>query len=163
MVKGMLKILALALVLLPLLVVLCGQFGLFAGKTPEGLGVHDGMLKAPRNTPNSVSSQARLRPTHPRHLESQIEPLAYTGNGPAAVKRLAGMVTAMPRTKLVKQDPDYLYFECATRWLKFIDDVEFLLDESAQVIHVRSASRLGRRDFDVNRERVESIRKLFMA
>jgi uncharacterized protein (DUF1499 family) len=28
------------------------------------------------------------------------------------------------------------------------------------VIHVRSASRLGRRDFGVNRARIEQIRKL---
>ncbi|MEY2896226.1 MAG: hypothetical protein RL669_495, partial [Pseudomonadota bacterium] len=29
------------------------------------------------------------------------------------------------------------------------------------VIHVRSASRLGRRDFGVNRERVEAIRAAY--
>jgi uncharacterized protein (DUF1499 family) len=40
----------------------------------------------------------------------------------------------------------------------FVDDVEFLLDEKARVIHVRSASRLGRKDFGVNRERIEAIR-----
>jgi uncharacterized protein (DUF1499 family) len=36
--------------------------------------------------------------------------------------------------------------------------VEFLLDPAARVIHVRSASRLGRRDFGTNRERIEAIR-----
>jgi len=41
----------------------------------------------------------------------------------------------------------------------FVDDVEFLLDEKAGVIHVRSASRLGRSDFGVNRDRVETIRR----
>ena len=39
-----------------------------------------------------------------------------------------------------------------------MDDVEFLLDEGASVIHVRSASRLGRKDFGVNRARIEAIR-----
>jgi len=45
----------------------------------------------------------------------------------------------------------------------FVDDVEFLLDPAARTIHVRSASRLGRRDFGVNRERIESLRTGFAA
>ncbi len=40
----------------------------------------------------------------------------------------------------------------------YVDDVEFAFDPQAGVLHVRSASRLGRRDFDVNRERVEALR-----
>jgi uncharacterized protein (DUF1499 family) len=40
----------------------------------------------------------------------------------------------------------------------YVDDTEFYLDEKAGVIQVRSASRLGRSDFGVNRERIESIR-----
>jgi uncharacterized protein (DUF1499 family) len=161
--KKMLNVVLPALLLLPLLVLLCGQLGLLAGRAPEGLGVHGGKLKAPRSTSNSVSSQAHLYPTHPRHLQAQIEPFAYQGNGPAALKRLAAVVATLPRTRLVQQDTQYLYFECSTPWLKFTDDLEFWLDEGAKVIHVRSASRLGRRDFDVNRERVEEIRQLFVA
>jgi len=42
--------------------------------------------------------------------------------------------------------------------MKFVDDIEFLLDTANQQVQVRSASRLGYRDFDVNRERVEAIR-----
>ena len=35
---------------------------------------------------------------------------------------------------------------------------EFALDAAASVIHVKSAARLGIRDFGVNRERVERLR-----
>ena len=42
--------------------------------------------------------------------------------------------------------------------MKFVDDTEFWYDPAAQVVQVRSASRVGRRDFGVNRARVESIR-----
>jgi uncharacterized protein (DUF1499 family) len=41
-----------------------------------------------------------------------------------------------------------------------VDDLELLFDEAAGLFHVRSASRLGRRDFGVNRRRVESLRGL---
>jgi len=41
----------------------------------------------------------------------------------------------------------------------FVDDVEFHKDDINQVIHVRSASRLGKSDLGVNRKRVEEIRQ----
>jgi len=45
----------------------------------------------------------------------------------------------------------------STHWLKFVDDVEFYLAPGSQKIDVRSASRLGREDFGVNRARMEAI------
>ena len=61
--------------------------------------------------------------------------------------------------QIIRERPDCLYAEFKSPAMGFVDDVEFALDVSAQVIHVRSASRLGIRDFAVNRTRVESIRK----
>jgi uncharacterized protein (DUF1499 family) len=62
----------------------------------------------------------------------------------------------------VREEPGgtffYLYAEFRSRLLGFVDDVELLFDENAGVFHVRSASRLGRRDFGVNRKRVELLR-----
>jgi uncharacterized protein (DUF1499 family) len=43
--------------------------------------------------------------------------------------------------------------------MRFVDDVEFLLDEGKSVIHVRSASRVGHSDLGVNRKRIEAIRQ----
>ena len=45
--------------------------------------------------------------------------------------------------------------------LRYVDDVELFFD--GQVLQVRSCSRLGRRDFGVNRRRVEELRKLIEA
>ena len=64
---------------------------------------------------------------------------------------------------MVKHDASYLYAELKSKRMGFVDDVEFFAVEKDGVIHVRSASRLGRRDFGVNRERVESIRERFAA
>ncbi|MGA8514734.1 MAG: DUF1499 domain-containing protein, partial [Burkholderiaceae bacterium] len=65
---------------------------------------------------------------------------------------------AMPRTVIVQQDAGYIYAQCTTQILKFTDDIEFYLDKAAGVIHVRSASRIGRKDLGANRTRVEQIR-----
>jgi uncharacterized protein (DUF1499 family) len=46
-----------------------------------------------------------------------------------------------------------------TRLLKFVDDVEFWFDPANEVIQVRSASRIGRSDLGVNRQRIEALRQ----
>lgn len=132
-------------------VVIGGQMGLFAGKRPADLGVHEGRLKPAPLTPNCVNSQSTGG-------YSAIAPFAYRGDGKLALARLRAVVAAMPAAKIIDFRPDYLYAEFTSKWLGFVDDVEFHLDEKAAVIHVRSASRLGRKDFGVNRQRVEAIR-----
>ena len=129
------------------------QLGLFAGKRPvEHLGVEAGRLKPVRAQYwNAVSSYA----TTEYH---RIEPLAAGDDPRAAFAALAAVVGTYPGAKVIERAGDYLYAEFATPWLKFVDDVEFLLDAPARVIHVRSAARLGRKDFGVNRKRIESIR-----
>lgn len=159
-IMGILLLLALTLAVL---VVGAGQMGFFSGRAPDGLGVQAGRLKAPAQTPNSVSSQAGLFPGHPQRRYAEIAPFAYTGDGQAALRRLAGLLQSREGCRLVTQAPDYLYAQCSTRWLKFTDDVEFYLDAPAGVIHVRSASRIGRSDLGVNRARIEALRARFAA
>jgi uncharacterized protein (DUF1499 family) len=43
----------------------------------------------------------------------------------------------------------------------FIDDLEVRMDPVRQVIHIRSASRVGRSDLGVNRKRIERLKKLY--
>jgi uncharacterized protein (DUF1499 family) len=47
--------------------------------------------------------------------------------------------------------------------LGYVDDVELFYDDKAGLVHVRSASRLGRRDFGVNRSRVETLRRILIS
>ena len=152
---------ALLVVVLALALIIAGQMGLLAGKAPSRLGVTDGRLKPPSSTPNSVSSQASLYPDHPQQAYAAIAPLSFKGDGEAAIKQLAQVLTQMPRTVIVTQNADYLYAQSTTALLKFTDDVEFWLDKPNHVIQARSSSRLGRKDFGVNRARVEAVRTAF--
>jgi len=153
--------LALLVVVLALALIIAGQMGLLAGKAPSRLGVTDGRLKPPSSTPNSVSSQASLYPDHPQQAYATIAPLTFKGDGEAAIKELAQVLTQLPRTVIVTQNADYLYAQSTTALLKFTDDVEFWLDKPNNVIQARSSSRLGRKDLGVNRARVEAIRAAF--
>jgi uncharacterized protein (DUF1499 family) len=140
------------------LLLVAGRLGVFAGKPPQDLGVRDGRLKPPSTTPNSVSSQTGGYTGHPQRNGADIAPLGYTGDAKAALRRLATLLETTPGCVLVARESAYLYAQCSTRWLKFTDDVEFFLDEASGVIQVRSASRLGSKDFGVNRSRVEALR-----
>lgn len=152
-----------AILALVVLAVLAGQLGFLTGTPPTNLGVKDGRFKPPSKTPNSVSSQADLHPDHPQKDFARIAPIKFTGDGAAAMQKLAGVLKGMDRMTIVKQEPDYLYATQNTALMKYTDDVEFYLDKAAGAIQVRSSSRLGRKDFDVNRARIEAVRKKFNA
>ena len=154
----MLKWLLIVPVALALLVILAGQLGLLRGTAPDNLGLRDGKLKAPSNSPNSVSSQANLWPGHPQAETARIAPLPVAGDAAATMARIQAIVQAMPGATLIKAESGYLHATFSTRLLKYTDDVEFWFDAAHGVVQVRSASRLGRGDFGVNRARVESIR-----
>lgn len=138
--------------------IIAGQLGLLQGSAPTDLGVHQGKLKGLSSTENSVSSQADFYPDHPQRMYSKIAPLAVRGDGPTTIAKLKGIVQGMDGARIVADAPDYLYVQYTTPLMRYVDDVEFWFDPSANVIQVRSASRLGKSDLGVNRKRIETVR-----
>jgi uncharacterized protein (DUF1499 family) len=120
---------------------------MFDWRRPTNLGVKRGLLAPCRRTPNCVSSQA-----DPSDREHYVAPLR------ASMDEVRKAVESLPRTRIVLAHSNYLYVEFRSKLLGYVDDVEFFFDGA--VMHVRSASRLGRRDFGVNRGRIEEIRRL---
>jgi uncharacterized protein (DUF1499 family) len=87
--------------------------------------------------------------------------LAFSDDPNAAFARLKLVLSGRRDTTLVDDLPGYLRVELRT--MLFVDDGEFLLDQKNKVIHVRSASRRGYSDFGKNRNRLENIRRQFIA
>jgi uncharacterized protein (DUF1499 family) len=104
--------------------------------------------------PNCVSSQASDS-TH------QVAPILFTGSPTAAWEKLGKVLATESRIQIVDRQEMYLHAEARSLIFRFVDDVEFLLDSKASVIHVRSAARSGYSDLGVNRRRVERIRTMF--
>jgi uncharacterized protein (DUF1499 family) len=122
---------------------------MFDWRRPGNLGVTNGRLARCRRSPNCVSSQA-----DPTDQEHYIAPIAFAGS----MQSLRAAIAELPLATIVTAEGDYLYAEFRTPILRFVDDVEFL--KAGDLLHVRSASRLGRRDFKANRRRVEQLRAL---
>lgn len=144
------------------LLLLMARLDVFAGSTPPDLGVHDGRLKPPSSTRNSVSSQAGLSPDSTGSRYAQIAPLPLKGSSPDPLAVLAGVLAQWPGAVIIERGPDYLRATFTTRWMRFVDDVEFLAVPGEGVIHVRSASRLGLEDLGTNHRRVEDLRSALL-
>jgi uncharacterized protein (DUF1499 family) len=108
------------------------------------------------DTPNCVSSQA-LDKAH------RVDPIPFTGSPDLAWERLRRVLESESRLRVVDaQDQRYLHTEVRSLIFRFVDDVEFVMDNNEKRIHIRSASRSGYSDLGVNRRRAERIRRKFL-
>jgi uncharacterized protein (DUF1499 family) len=105
-------------------------------------------------TPNCVNS---LDPDPAR----RVPPIAFNDGTARARTDLRSAINSFPRARVVASDGPYVRAEFVSAVFRFVDDVEFLIDADANLIHVRSASRVGHYDFGVNRRRVEQLRQRF--
>ncbi len=135
---------------------LCLLLACCSGTRPSTLGLRDGSLSPCPHSPNCVSTQERSG-------QHRIDPIRYTGSAEQAHANLLQVIGSMPRARVVKDEGNYMHAEFTSRIFRFVDDVEFVIDDAHKVIHFRSASRLGYSDFGVNRKRMEEIRKRFDA
>ena len=136
--------------LLPLVIMMVGCPG---NRHPE-TGVNGDRFAACPDSPNCVSSKS----SDPRHA---IAPVGYKGTIQQARRHLAQAISGMKRVRIVAAEERYIHAEFTSAVFRFVDDVEFLLDEGTSTIDVRSASRVGYSDFGVNRRRVEEFRARF--
>lgn len=110
-------------------------------------------LPACPSSPNCVSTQA-IDEAH------AIAPFPYKKSRAEAKEALKAVVASLPRVKLVEEDEAYLHYEFTSLLLRFVDDIEFVLDEATKTVQFRSASRTGYSDLGVNRRRMEQVRVL---
>lgn len=111
----------------------------------------DGKLRPCPNTPNCVSSESDV-------AASRVEPFAFNGAPEEAWEGIRQAVRATGGRIQAEQD-GHLWATYTSRVFRFVDDLELRLDPAAGVIHVRSASRVGRSDLGVNRKRVEKLHR----
>jgi uncharacterized protein (DUF1499 family) len=125
---------------------------ILAGARPDNLGIDAaGQLAACPSTPNCINSQSQ----DPEHY---IEPFGFESNSESVWQTLEEIVADFDGAEIIADTGTYLYAEFTTKLMGFVDDVEFVLDETDQKIDLRSASRLGESDLGTNRKRLEILR-----
>ena len=114
---------------------------------------HNQLLPCP-STPNCICSEYPVQ-------SGFAEPLTFTGHPDESWQKAKETITVMGG-RIVEENDHYLHAVFTSRFFRFFDDLELRLDETAGVIHFRSASRTGYSDLGVNRKRIETLRSLFM-
>lgn len=104
--------------------------------------------------PNCVSSLTKSK----KHF---MEPWTLMGSKEESLKKIKEIALSEPRVELVSESGDLLHFVFTSRLLRFKDDVFFTVQ--GDKLHYKSASRLGYRDFDVNKERIEKLKEAYYA
>ena len=125
-------------------------------KAQAGVGVLNGQLMPCPNSPNCVCSED----SEDSASSAYIPPFLFAGSVETAWANLKQIVVSSGGT-IHSDENFYLLASYTTKWLRFVDDVEFRMDAENKRIHVRSASRVGHSDFGANKKRVEMLRELF--
>ncbi len=141
-------IISLALIIIVALIMLS-----VASRKQPVLGLIEQQLRACPQSTNCVCSE---RPDE----KAFIEPLAYSTTAEDAWHRLK-LIIIETGGKITAENEGYLHAQYVTPLMRFVDDVELRLDSESSLIHIRSASRVGKSDLGANRQRVERIRSSY--
>ncbi|WP_300010161.1 DUF1499 domain-containing protein [Methylovulum sp.] len=121
--------------------------------TPTKASAINGKLPICGNSPNCVSSQAEIH-----DKQHYVLPFEIKGNPRQAWAELKKAMIKQPRMVITHETHITLHAEATSLVFRFVDDINVLLDADAELIHIRSASRVGHSDFGVNRKRIEALR-----
>lgn len=117
-------------------------------------GLYEGKLTECSDSPNCVCSD------HPLPVAAAILPVTMPNKVKLTLQQdILRALRSMGATRIQWQG-DYLGTEFRSPVFGFIDDFELRLDMSENLLHIRSASRMGRSDFGVNRKRVAEFQAL---
>lgn len=139
-----------------------------AGQPPADLGViqsgkengaHRFSLRACPESPNCIQTYDVADKDHFKAALIPKTTLQQTTDAlKIAIKNSGGEIIS---EQALSPAAYYLHAEYESKWIRFVDDVEVVVQ--ADSIQIRSASRLGRSDFGVNGERFETIKALYQA
>ena len=120
----------------------------------EANGLFEAKLTKCPDKPNCICTEFVADASH------YIEPIGFSQSDTAEVlSRLKNSVGEMGGSLQAETD-NYLAFTFTSSIFRFVDDLEIRIDTDQDMIHMRSASRVGRSDRGVNKKRIEQLKKL---
>jgi len=119
------------------------------------LGHNAGQLTPLSGNPNGVSTQSTV-------AETQVETWPFKEDQKTTMQAIKDAVASYDGAEIVREEEDYLRVLFITPGMRFRDDAEFYLDNEAREVHFRSASRAGKSDLGLNRQRYEQLTELYL-
>ncbi len=121
-----------------------------SGTRPDNIGLKTGKFIDCPESPNCVSTFANTE-------DAKMDPISFSGSAQEAKAKLLQILSDTKRTNIIVDQDNYLHVEFTSAFFRFVDDVEFFIDDKSKKIHFRSASRLGYSDLGANRKRMDAI------
>ncbi|MDX8385262.1 MAG: DUF1499 domain-containing protein [Gallionella sp.] len=127
-----------------------------SSKTGSAQGLLNGQLHKCPDNPNCMSSE------HPDDTVHFMPPIDIADKTSAdALKVLKDIILEL-NGEIHTDREHYISATFASSIFGFVDDFELRVDPKQQVIHFRSASRVGRDDLSANMMRIKIIKKLYL-
>jgi len=124
-------------------------------RSGEANGLVEGKLSKCPDKPNCVCSEFEADVAH------YVKPAVFSvSTASEALSKMKNSVREMGGNIQVEND-NYLAATFTSSIFRFVDDLEIRVDKDQKMIHLRSASRVGRSDRGVNRERIERLKSLY--
>lgn len=125
-------------------------------KSSTAPGLVLGKLSLCPSQPNCVCSEQKDKLSH------YIEPLVILDNKPKdSLSILKNIILKMGGSIQVIKD-NYLAATFSSTLFGFVDDLEIRIDVAKEIIHMRSASRVGYSDMGTNKKRIAILRKHYV-
>ncbi len=148
------KILKIAVLIVLVLVIAAFAYLYWQNSQVPQLGHTDGRFTPLSDNPNGVSTQTD-------DPAKRVEPWPFRGDQASTLQAVKDAVEAYGGAEIVTEEPDYLRVVFVTPRMRYRDDAEFHLSAETQQVHFRSASRAGKSDLGLNRQRHERLTELY--
>jgi uncharacterized protein (DUF1499 family) len=125
---------------------------------PETLGVTKGSLAELASSPNGVAS-------HTQFEERKVDPFPLSQPTSESIKNIRKAIASgfsESQYKVETYSERYMHVVFISDMIGYRDDVEFFVDSNKNEVQLRSQSRAGYSDGDVNRVRMEQIRQAYI-
>jgi len=130
----------------------------YSSSAGNALGLAGGKLQPCPDQPNCVYSDT----ANSNDAEHYISALDISGHSSeAAMAAIALIITELGGEISIHND-NYIAATFTSMVFRFVDDFEARLDPGQQLVHFRSASRVGKSDLGVNRKRVAALKQIFL-
>jgi len=121
----------------------------------QAQGLNSGRLSPCSTTPNCICSE------NSDDIDHYIAPLSYTEYSNIELRYLLVEIIQSMGGSLSQANESYISATFSSSIFRFVDDLEIRIDETQHLIHIRSASRVGHSDLDMNKKRVELLKQLY--
>lgn len=128
-------------------------------KSQTAIGIIDGQLSKCPTTPNCICSEYK---DHTSHYAAPISTNLDSFSEAETSSILIEIIREMGGTIQITSK-QYIAVTFTSAFFGFVDDLEIRIDKDNKVIHLRSASRVGRSDLGINKKRIKLLKQRFKA